>query len=62
MDPLLTEDQAAEVLRVSSRTLQGWRHRGEGPPYVKLGSAVRYRCSDLKDHILESLRGAQSVD
>lgn len=57
-DALLTENQAARILRVSPRTLQGWRHRGTGPAYVKLGTAVRYRRGDLKRHILDSLRGA----
>lgn len=57
-DTLLTEKRAARVLRVSPRTLQGWRHRGTGPPYVKLGTAVRYRRGDLKRYILDSLRGA----
>lgn len=58
MDPLLTEDQAAEILRVSPRTLQGWRHRGDGPPFVKLGSAVRYRRSDLRSFIVDSIRAS----
>lgn len=57
VDPLLTETQAAAILRVSPRTLQGWRHRGEGPPYAKLGAAVRYRRDDLRRFIVQSVRG-----
>jgi len=37
------EMQAAIFLGVSVRTLQAWRIRGGGPPYVKIGRAVRYQ-------------------
>jgi predicted DNA-binding transcriptional regulator AlpA len=45
---LNTEEQEARRLNLSKRTLQAWRTRGDGPPYVKLGRAVRYdpRASD----------------
>ena len=44
---LLNEIQAADLLRLSSRTLQAWRSQGVGPEYVKAGRAVRYRRSAL---------------
>jgi hypothetical protein len=44
---LLTETLAAELLRLSSRTLQAWRSQGVGPEYVKAGRAVRYRRTAL---------------
>ena len=37
------ELQAAIFLGVSVRTLQAWRVRGGGPPYVKIGRIVRYQ-------------------
>ena len=40
--PLLTEKDVAKVLCVSTRTLQAWRVKGMGPPYLHAGSAVRY--------------------
>jgi Helix-turn-helix domain len=45
MDPdaSVNETQAAMFLGVSVRTLQAWRVRGGGPPYVKIGRTVRYR-------------------
>lgn len=46
-DRLLTEMQAADVLRLSSRTLQAWRSRDVGPPFVRAGRAIRYRRSAL---------------
>jgi hypothetical protein len=55
-DRLLTEVQAEPLLGVSRRTLQSYRVRGVGPPYVKLSptcdgdrGAVRYRPSHLLD-------------
>lgn len=39
----LTEMEVANLLSVSPRTLQQWRSRGEGPPFLKLGHrSVRY--------------------
>ena len=46
---IVTEVQAAEILQVSTRTLQSWRYRGEGPPYFRMGRLVRYRLSDLAE-------------
>ncbi|WP_373508280.1 helix-turn-helix domain-containing protein [Thiocapsa sp.] len=42
LSTLHTEKQEAARLSVSVRTLQAWRTRGEGPPYIKAGRAVRY--------------------
>ncbi|MGY3077109.1 putative DNA-binding transcriptional regulator AlpA [Bradyrhizobium sp. LM6.10] len=40
LDPetLLRENEAAEVLRLSERTLERWRSRGEGPKAKKIGA------------------------
>lgn len=38
----LTEKEAAILLSISFRTLQAWRHRKIGPPYVRVGRAIRY--------------------
>ena len=46
-DALLAEAQAAELLSLSSRTLQAWRLNGSGPSFVRAGRAVRYRRRDL---------------
>jgi hypothetical protein len=49
LDAALNENQAAEFLGVSVRTLQAWRVRGGGPQYIKLGRAVRYERVPLVD-------------
>lgn len=38
----ITEKDAARLLSVSNRTLQAWRGREVGPPFIKLGRAIRY--------------------
>ena len=44
----LTEQEAADVLRISTRSLQRWRHEGaNGPLYRKFGGAVRYSRTEL---------------
>lgn len=47
LDSALNENQAAEFLGVSVRTLQAWRVRGGGPRYIKIGRAVRYQRREL---------------
>lgn len=39
---LLTPDEAAEVLKVSVSWLAKARMRGDGPPYIRIGRAIRY--------------------
>lgn len=39
---LYDEKREAARLGFSVRTLQQWRVKGGGPPYLKIGSAVRY--------------------
>jgi hypothetical protein len=46
-DPFLTVNEAAEVLRVSRRTLDNYRYRKVGPPYRRHGGRIVYRLSDL---------------
>jgi len=44
---LRDQDDAAERLNVSPRTLEKWRITGQGPAYHKIGSRVYYRICDL---------------
>ncbi|WP_415719870.1 helix-turn-helix domain-containing protein [Roseibium alexandrii] len=43
----MNEQEAADFLAISFRTLQAWRVRGGGPRFCKIGRAVRYRRADL---------------
>ncbi len=47
---LLSEDEAAAALTLSTRTLQGLRLNGGGPPYVRLGERrIAYAPESLRE-------------
>jgi predicted DNA-binding transcriptional regulator AlpA len=47
-DQLLSQTDVAPRLKVKTKTLEAWRHRGGGPRYVLVGRLVRYRLSDIQ--------------
>ena len=57
---LYNENEAAEFLRCSVRTLQYWRYVGGGPVFVKVGRRVLYRQQDLDAFIVAGLRSSTS--
>ena len=50
--PLIDEHAAAKRLGLSVKTLRRWRWARRGPPWVKIGSAVRYAPEDLSTYII----------
>lgn len=52
-DRLLDTRAAARRLGLSPGTLQNWRHRGQGPAFVRLGKAIRYDEGDLSNFIAQ---------
>jgi excisionase family DNA binding protein len=49
---VFTVTEAAQYLGLAISTLNKWRcYQQEGPAYVKLGKAVRYRKEDLDAYI-----------
>ena len=46
-EQLLNEQDVAELLKMSVHTLRQWRSANRGPRYIKLGSNVRYRPTDI---------------
>ncbi|MPZ16580.1 MAG: helix-turn-helix domain-containing protein [Luteitalea sp.] len=50
---LVPEDQFADEIGQSKRSIERWRRIGFGPRYVKLGRRVLYRRCDI-DQWLES--------
>lgn len=56
----LTPEQAAKVLHLSARTLEGMRYRGDGPPFAKLGKGrsarILYRHADLVGWVASQVR------
>ncbi len=45
---LVDERVLAPRLKITVKTLQAWRSTGGGPPFVKLGRAVRYNEADVR--------------
>lgn len=58
-DSLLTSRDAAKILNMSVYWMERKRWLGDGPEYLKVGRAVRYRLSDLEKYL--SNRGRNST-
>ncbi|WP_420435061.1 helix-turn-helix transcriptional regulator [Hyphobacterium sp.] len=58
----MTPRQAAAYLNLAVSSLAKWRVEGIGPSYIKLGSAVRYRRTDLDDWIGSKVQSSTSQD
>jgi predicted DNA-binding transcriptional regulator AlpA len=56
IDPLLHPAQVAKLLGVSSSWLAKSRLNGTGPRFIKIGRAVRYGQSAVRDFILSRQR------
>ena len=48
---LLNQDETAEFLRVSVKTLAAWRCKGQGPKFAKLGRRVVYPFPALVEYV-----------
>jgi excisionase family DNA binding protein len=46
-EQLMTEDEVAEYLRVTKRTVRAWRLESTGPPWLRVGRFIRYRRGDV---------------
>lgn len=42
---------AAAFLGLQPATLEIWRTRREGPPFIKVGKVVRYSMADLREYL-----------
>ena len=51
MDRLLSPEEATRFLNISISWLAKARMRGDGPPFIKVGRAVRYSEAALKQWI-----------
>jgi hypothetical protein len=59
-DEFLDQQQLAERLRLSPRTLERQRQSGGGIPYVKAGRRVLYRWTDALDWLDQRRVGSTS--
>ena len=62
VDPEQKYDQsgAATYLGANPRTLEGWRVRGGGPRFIKVGRRVVYRRRDLDEWLAARERASTS--
>lgn len=44
----LNSQQLADMLGVGLTTVEGWRRRGKGPPYVPVEGSIRYLKADIE--------------
>jgi hypothetical protein len=52
LDDLLTSSELAGALKISERTPENWRLRGEGPPFIRVGRRrVVYRWGDVVQYL-----------
>lgn len=59
-DKLYSTKQTADFLHMSDSWLAKGRLKGDGPPYVKLGRAVRYQGRDIIEHLKSKKRHSTS--
>lgn len=50
-ESLLNQDEVAEILGVSPKTLEYWRWKHIGPRFIKVGKLVRYLDSEVQGFI-----------
>ena len=47
-EALLNESSVAKRLHCHVKTLQAWRCRGGGPPFIRVGRLIRYSPDDVQ--------------
>lgn len=55
----LNQIELSRRWNISHRTLERWRWKSEGPPFIKLGGRVVYRLDDVLAFELEHLSGVR---
>jgi len=56
----LSEKALAKRWGIDFRTLQKWRCQGMGPPFIKIGIAVRYTPESIKTFEEQQMRSSTS--
>lgn len=55
-DRLMTEEEAADYLRIKSRQLYNWRIKGH-IPFIRIGRSLRFRKSAIDNALARQTRG-----
>jgi hypothetical protein len=61
---LTTTAGAAELIDQKPRTMEDWRLRSIGPPFIRVGRSIRYRVTDLEAWLDQrtELKGTRTRD
>ena len=62
LETLLNEHDVARITGLSVASVRRWRLLRQGPKYLKIGSAVRYRPDDISAWIESRPRGGGQQD
>jgi len=57
----ITEDDLARLGGVTLGTVEAWRKRGEGPPYIVFGNTILYPRPGLREHLGSRVRERRRV-
>lgn len=61
-EPLLNEDEAAQILTVEPQTLAVWRSTGRyNLPFIRMGRLIRYRRADLEAWLESRVVGGKQL-
>ena len=52
INPLLTTEEVADLIKVAEVTVRKWRLNGLGPRFTRCGASIRYSRPDLDAWIL----------
>lgn len=59
LQPLLQERDVARITGLSLASVRRWRFLRQGPKYLKIGSAVRYKPEDVAAWLESRPRGGE---
>lgn len=51
VDKLMNQNDVADMLGISTKTLEYYRWKKTGPRYIKIGRLARYRMVDVMEYI-----------
>jgi predicted DNA-binding transcriptional regulator AlpA len=60
MQPLLTQDEVADLLKLSVRTVERLRVSGTGPKFRRILRSIRYRPEDVQSWLASQLVSSTS--
>lgn len=48
LEQLYTQKEVESLTKLSASTLEAWRTKGKGLPFIKLNKSIRYKQSDVE--------------